>query len=318
MQVETHTPTLKNETQEKPQVLYSRYADGTRPVVIRESGTFEVLSSEGKPIVLGTKRELLAELTGHSQGRNWSFDRYFQLGAYRPEREVSGSTIFDIFGVPLNPYPRTDSGLTLLEPLAPAVLGLRESDPSITVAPGIDLEGRYDEVRKLMFAGFGRRIFHAGYDPEDVLQEVYRGLLARNEGVCPWDPSKSSFGHYVHMVCSCVLANYHRKQTRQRQVEQVGLGCMKDGEWRQRDVSEHPSLHVSGEDGHLVQDAAEDLSTYMLEKGGRDSKLAARILPYVAEGTARQEIADQMGVSMAAVSRAVSFLRVSAREWYGS
>lgn len=88
---------------------------------------------------------------------------------------------------------------------------------------GIDLTARGHEVRKLMWAGFGHKILRAGYDPEDVLQEVFRGLIARNAGQCPWDVRKSSFGHYVHMVIGCVLINYHRKQQQVRGTEVLGM-----------------------------------------------------------------------------------------------
>ena len=84
---------------------------------------------------------------------------------------------------------------------------------------GIDLAKRGHEVRKLLYAGFGFRMARAGYDPEEVLQEVYRGILVRNQGKCPFDGQKSSFGHYVHMVISCVLSNYHRKMSKHRSIE---------------------------------------------------------------------------------------------------
>lgn len=94
---------------------------------------------------------------------------------------------------------------------------------------GIDLVARGHEVKKLMWAGFGHKILRAGYDPDDVLQEVFRGIVARNHGTCPWDARKSSFGHYVHMVISCVLTNYHRKQQQVRGTEVLGLRGV-DGE----------------------------------------------------------------------------------------
>lgn len=84
---------------------------------------------------------------------------------------------------------------------------------------GIDLAVRGVEVRRLLYSKFSIRMARAGYDPEDVLQEVYRALLVRNEGKCPFDARKSSFGHYVMMVISCVLANYHRRESRHRLVE---------------------------------------------------------------------------------------------------
>jgi len=87
------------------------------------------------------------------------------------------------------------------------------------VAVGIDLAVRGIEVRKLLYAGFGLRMARAGYDPEEVLQEVYRGILVRNRGKCPFDVRKSSFGHYVHMVIECILSNYHRRESRRRDAE---------------------------------------------------------------------------------------------------
>lgn len=88
---------------------------------------------------------------------------------------------------------------------------------------GIDLKKRGHEVAKLFYAGFGRSVARYGYDPQDVLQEVYKGILIRNHGKCPWDASKSSFGHYVHLIIKCVLANYHRKWLRVNQAEHLGL-----------------------------------------------------------------------------------------------
>lgn len=95
--------------------------------------------------------------------------------------------------------------------------------PKAAVVRGIDLAARGGEVRKLFFAAFARGLVRDGYDPEEALQEVYRGLLARNAGTCPFDPSKSSFGHYVHIVSRCVLANWIRKERRRAQFETVGV-----------------------------------------------------------------------------------------------
>lgn len=90
---------------------------------------------------------------------------------------------------------------------------------SITVSTGIDLTARGHEVRKLFYAAFARGLVKDGYNPEDALQEVYRGLLVRNKGRCPFDVKKSSFGHYVHIVARCVLGNYIRKEKRKLQFE---------------------------------------------------------------------------------------------------
>lgn len=88
---------------------------------------------------------------------------------------------------------------------------------------GIDLVRRGHEVAKLFYAGFARSVIRYGYNPEDVLQEVYKGILIRNNGSCPWDIKKSSFGHYVHLVVKCILANYHRRWARLLGPEQIGV-----------------------------------------------------------------------------------------------
>ena len=59
-------------------------------------------------------------------------------------------------------------------------------------------------------------------DPEDVLQEVYKGILIRNRGKCPFDAQKSAFSTYVVMVSKCVTINYINKAKKKAQREVFG------------------------------------------------------------------------------------------------
>jgi len=324
-------------------VLFSRYNDGARPVRVVADG-WEVQGSDGTLVKFTTTQALLAELTGHPTGRHWSFNRYFGLGDYRPkaDRRPGQGNILDLFE-PLTP----PTAITLLEPLAPPILAFKPLDTAISVptknlenrhsrtsdslrrssgvvvsgAVGIDLVHRSDEVRKLLFSGFGRRIFAAGHDPEDVLQEVYRGLLARNRGTCPWDPAKSSFGHYVYMVCSCVLANFHRKESRKRQFEQVGLTTYSDSEYGNQDVAANttiPAQETLADQSYQLTVAVDDLADFMLELPGGasdEARLALDAIPYLTQGLSRVDIARALGVSQTALSRAVAFLRDAASAW---
>ena len=100
-------------------------------------------------------------------------------------------------------------------------LGLRQ-DGGVRGTWGKDRGGGAHGVRKLFFGGgFTGTLLKERIDPEDFLQEVYRGLITRNNGTCPWDKSKSSFGHYVHIVMRCILSNYLRKDRRRTSVEEV-------------------------------------------------------------------------------------------------
>lgn len=76
---------------------------------------------------------------------------------------------------------------------------------------GVDLERRCKEVKKLFMAHCAKMCLENRCDPEEVLQEVYKGILIRNKGECPFDPSKSAFSTYVVMVSKCVTINYVNK-----------------------------------------------------------------------------------------------------------
>lgn len=206
--------------------------------------------------------------------------------------------------------------------------GLTVAGDGSGVILGIDLETRAHEVRKLLFAGFGRRMARKGYNPDDVLQEVYRGILARNAGKCPWDERKSSFGHYVHMVCECVLNNYQRKRDRIGQYEQVGMsGLGDDGDWGSMDAglmasdltSDEGSVldwgSVDSPDAVVGIDRALEGIEGLLTEDRPDAHLARAILPYVVQGYQRGEIAEEFGVEPSKIGRALSYLRRYAREW---
>jgi DNA-directed RNA polymerase specialized sigma24 family protein len=174
---------------------------------------------------------------------------------------------------------------------------------------------RADEVRRLLWRGFAGKMLSQGYDPEDVLQEVYRGLLVRNDGRCPWDARKSTFGHYVHMVISCVLTNYHRKQARRIDRDSLPLvGLSKEGEeiefgWGAVEI------HDGCELGDML--ALEGLAKHLARTycGDPEAELGRQILPLVASGHQRAEIVRVTGAKPSMVSRALAWLRAQAAAW---
>lgn len=337
-------------------VVYSRPQDGlcsvrVEPDPAAPSGRlYRVHRPEGLT-TYPSARQLLIAMTGHPHGRHWTFDRYFHQGKYRskvarvvarPENQP-GATILDLFGA----GPLTDAFLTLdrsegqvqqvvttpgLTVESPIDNGcLKVADGGLTLEPstmivgnvgvqnlGIDLQRRRHEVKKLLYAGFGSRIRALGFDPDDVLQEVYRGILVRNAGTCPWDARKSSFGHYVHMICGCVVSNYSRKQRRQWEMEQVGLnGFDVDGRYVPTDASGE-AVEPMNTPGLPEVVVTEDFARHMgAHPRGMtaEAQLAAQILPLVKDGHPRAEIARMMGMSRAAISRALTYIRACARRW---
>ena len=272
-------------------ILYARDTDGSFPVY-EYTNEYRVHKPSGVQS-FKTKRQLLIALTGHPKARNWTFDRYFKTPTSNEDA---------LAGEPL---------LTTLE-----LFAAPEPQPEPEVKLGIDLVNRGHEVAKLLYAGFGPWMRTYSYDPEEVLQEVYAGILVRNKGKCPWDIRKSSFGHYVHMVCNSILSNYHRKQKRIRECEQVGIRSFdENGDWKEDDVSK----------ANVPAKVDSDLFTYELYEVAEDLKhfipydptthLVHQVLPYVRDGYSKVEIARELGESRNLIGRALTELREWATKW---
>jgi len=182
---------------------------------------------------------------------------------------------------------------TILRGLGPI---RRKRDGGVTGSLGIDLAERGNEVRKLFYAGgFTGTLIKQGIDPEDFLQEVYRGILARDRGSCPWDAKKSSFGHYVYIVIKCVLSNYLRKDRRR---------------------TSHEDLTS---DGLVVDGAVESLEGG--EEWGRREilrdlfpsnwELAQKVVSLVEMGMGRKEVSVELGVPVHQVDGILKTIRES-------
>jgi len=266
--------------------FFTRWEHGNFPVWIKpqENGRKTVImrDSHSELQEFASARQFFLTLY-NGRDHKLTMSRYFRMSHPEPEK-----TILDIF---------TRPSLVLV--------------PS-TMPLGIDLKQRGHEVAKLLYAGFGARIARSGFDPREVLQEVYRGLLARNRGRCPWDANKSSFSHYVHMVCSCVLNNYHKREYRRR--------------GREVDVDDS-TLFLLNEAGQSTEKAVsedtmavQDLSKWIrLRYKGLTSteriEIACSVVPLLQDGMTRQEMADQLGLTKGQVNRAVRLVREAARSW---
>ena len=316
------------------EVLWSRYQDGAEKVVIvsggltskgrrsRKGWSFSVTPpAGGTPRVYQSARSLLVDITKHPTARHWTLDRYFGLGKYEPPamkmQDSVGLTILEILD-PSNALELRPQAQNLGMVLDPGLGVLIQS----TQALGIDLGRRGEEVAKLLFAGFGHAIHASGLDPEDVLQEVYAGILVRNRGTCAFDPRKASFGHYVHMVAECVMSNTWRKYNRRNNREQTGATGYGDGEGANVDVQDslaasQVAITLARTAGHpMDRYIFADLTKYIERKPPSvDKGTALRAIPLIHEGYGRSEIAVQLGLPKAAVSRGLTYLRRVTKEW---
>jgi len=306
-----------------PVILFSRYRDGSKPITVLGSGrarTFETPGPDGQVQKFDSARALLLSL--HGRDLHWTFDRYARTGRYAPLPDVTGTPVLDLLGTTFNEIvidiPVVGEQAVQITTSELAILTSKKSAPDSSTL-GIDLAKRGHEVAKLLFAGFGQLIFASHYDPDEVLQEVYRGILARNRGTCAWDARKSSFGHYVHMVCSCVLKNWHRREAKYRQMERTGLPCFgESGERSLGDVAEIAQDHLMCRDTlyRSEESAADDLTQYIVAHGpSGDAMLALTILPHVRAGLGRTEIALETGLAKPVVSRGLTYLRETTRRW---
>jgi len=241
-----------------------------------------------------------------------SFDRYFRLGRFAKQTPaVDELDVFEFF----KPDP---AGQATALPSAKR----RGASPGITALPlreglGIDLAVRGEEVRRVFFKLLGKDVRRRGYDPEDVLQEVYKGILVRNKGKCPFDANKSSFAHYVHMVASCILSNYHRKWSRHSRNECFGV---RNAEGELEDVAES-DIAVSPQEVHsnvAARNLVRDLASYLersAQEDGRDPNFILTVYENLLLGKRHAEQAEELHVSKREISKAVRYVRVTSNAW---
>lgn len=250
--------------------------------VRRQDQTFTWHRPDGSLETYESARLLLAALHG-GRDPKISFDRYFATGRWsRPRRP---DPIITFFG------PR-----------------------------GIDLDRRYNEVRKLLYATYGATIQREGFDFEEILQCVYQGLLVRNRGRCPWNPRVGSFGHYVVMVSGCVFANYRKKARRNARREQIGVRSYADKQAVFVDAAVAAQEETDAQAFQLseVVETMEDLADYILTNEPKKRPLvdlSLTVLPLLYQGLSRGEIAEALDLKVSQVGRALGYLRDNAREW---
>lgn len=252
--------------------LFCRSRDGGFPVDITPEGY--ILHGPTGPIPFTTKRALLSHITGHPRGRNWSFSRYFEPTEPDP--------------APLWAYP-------VESPKKPA--------PGKSESPrGIDVAKKYQDIKKIFCHGFRPQLLAlrgSGVDEEDLLQEVYLGILSRNEknGKGKFDPTRSSFSHYVHLVARSKTNQIGRKQVRWGKEIPI-----------EENHPEEPSTASEGQEKVLLQDFLNHL-----EKTGNIKMV--EVVQGIGLGLSGRELAAHLGKNLSETKRLLKQIRQAASDW---
>lgn len=279
---------------------------GSHRVEADDSG-FRVFWPSGPKSYSSARRTIIALVNGvedpdrHCKDPKVTFDNYFRLNKGF-SRDLSISDVIRVV--------RSDS--KSLSTSVPEVEIKNDYSLSVERRRGIDLSENYRDVKRLFYAGFSKRVFAMGYDPEEVFQELCKGILIRNNGKCVFDPEKSSLGHYVHMVTNCIISNYNRKHSRIRRTESVGY-MGEDGE-----VVDLSSVDIPVEAEQLSALSAHDIVNSVnrsvprqMGQYGRDKvSLAVKM---ITEGRGRSEIVEATGLTVGAVSKIIKAVREMAR-----
>lgn len=333
------------------QVVFARHEHGGHRVV-RDASGLTVYWPSG-PAVYPSVRQVIAALTSGNptptkgvRVPHRTFSDYFRTAPLSPKYEADALALFAppvllprvvVEDVPLSVLVSASSSLIVKGEYEEALVVHKPKPKGRAKKPapftkdvwdgnGIDLVNRGHEVRKLFYAGFMGRVARYGYDPEEVLQEVYAGLLVRNRGKCPFDVRKSSFGHYVHMVCECIISNYHRKHNRRAQAEQYGYTDL-DGNEVDVASTDLATVEADQEESLGYEMAFASLEDRLYAAAGEvetsaDMALVGKCLPLLSEGMSRLEVANHLlkveGLPRARVMQAVDYIREVAGEWGAS
>ena len=129
------------------------------------------------------------------------------------------------------------------------------------------------------------------------------------------------------MVCECILNNYHRRESRRREVEQVGMSApvaLQDdagtsGMVDASTVAEHMVGSSNDSYGDLdMNEALRRLTRHVDRKrssGVQVDTLSVKVAEMLVTGKNRREIASEIGVSPTRVASVIHALREHVSDW---
>ncbi len=79
---------------------------------------------------------------------------------------------------------------------------------------GLDVTKHLKVIRRMYGRHFAEKVRRAGLDEDDMMQTILQGILVRNQGKCPYDPSKAKVTTYLYMIMRGVVLNELEKAGR--------------------------------------------------------------------------------------------------------
>ena len=306
----------------------TRDCDGGHPVRVyggpggERGSTYEVDRPDGVS-TYGTVAELLRDVRGRET--RWGFARYFRTGVWDPYASAldDGLSVLDLFS---GERVRGGEGIHIAGPHVDASRVVAYGDTGLTTGPttpgrvpggpGINLSEKHGDVARLLFHRFGAMIRRSGYSEEDVLQEVYKGLIIRNGGPGAFNPERGTFGSYVSLVCLSVVSNFHRKENRRRRREPTGVKEYSDGQWAEVDVASSRHLTSKG-DEHPGSNPLDDLARYITKAvyHRKDRQQVIAMASLMAEGADRKTISEVLAIRGAEYRRIRTLVEQCALGW---
>lgn len=258
-------------------IYYTRIRDGSYKVEIQDNAY--LLHTPKGPVSYATPRLLLADITGHPTGRNWSLDRYFRIRTYSRRAGEVG-------------------------PDAAVLKSWFSKRPKNPTSAGVSVGQQHLDIRRLVLHGYGAKIAARGLDVEDVIQEVCRAVIVRNDGDGRFDASRSSFGHYIYMVTRSVLSHMGKQSRRwQQEVSSSAPPSYADEDsLTLLDKTACPNI-MDAESMMLLRDA---VTVAKMQLGERLGPQVDRALPHIMSGSAHKDVARQLGISADASKKIVS------------
>lgn len=277
--------------------LYTRYEDGGVPVTIQENGEGKrkrYILTVGEAIFKSVKDFLKLSKSRATS----SFTNYF--GAAKPVELPIFDILKEIEGYKKRQLEEIEQDYKdVCLDTKPLTVN---SDPQ--VVKGFDIVEKKKDIERIFYKFYAKRAAAEGLPVEDLLQEVFAGIISRNSKKSAFSLNRGSFSGYLHLVIGSIYKNF-RKRELDRGVH---------------DRSIKTKLLEKGEEATTESDFINDAilmdsfkEWVKVKKGMGD--LASNVTVLLSEGKKKKEIADELGINATSLHKIIKGLQAKVIEF---